>query len=266
MAELFIELFSEEIPAKLQIDARRKLKEIINEKLKKKEINFKSSKSFSTPTRLVFVIDGIPEKIKLSKKIIKGPNINAPQTALEGFIKSRNLKKSDVYKKKIDKGEFYFAEIKSGEIDVLKELSLIIPEAFRAYSWKKSMKWSFYEMVWGRPLKSIVCLLDNKIINFDYFHLKSGNTTLVNTINEYQSKKVSGYKSYLKILQSNDIILDQEKRKKIILNKMNRVCNSKKLKKYFNDKLVEEVVNLVDNPNVIIGKFNQIYLEVPQKY
>ena len=120
MAELFIELFSEEIPAKLQIDARRKLKEIINEKLKKKEINFKSSKSFSTPTRLVFVIDGIPEKIKLSKKIIKGPNINAPQTALEGFIKSRNLKKSDVYKKKIDKGEFYFAEIKSGEIDVLK--------------------------------------------------------------------------------------------------------------------------------------------------
>ena len=217
MAELFIELFSEEIPAKLQIDARDKLKEIINEKLKKREIDFKTSKSFSTPTRLVFVIDGIPKKIKLSKKIIKGPNINAPQEALDGFIKSRNLKKSDIYQKKIEKGEFYFAETKPKEIDVLKELSLAIPEAFRSYSWKKSIKWSVYEMVWGRPLKSIVCLLDAKIINFEFFHFKSGNTTLVNGASEYKEKKVNGYTPYLKILKSHDIILDQEKRKKIIL-------------------------------------------------
>tara|TARA_Y100000590_G_scaffold116930_1_gene133502 strand:- start:118 stop:447 length:330 start_codon:yes stop_codon:yes gene_type:complete len=108
MAELFIELLSEEIPAKLQIDARDKLKAIINEKLKKKEINFNNSKSFSTPTRLVFVIDGIPNKIKLSKKTIKGPNINAPKEALDGFIKSRNLKKSDVYKKKNRKRRILF--------------------------------------------------------------------------------------------------------------------------------------------------------------
>ena len=86
MAELFIELFSEEIPAKLQIDARQKIKQIINDKLNKKEIIFKSSKSFSTPNRLVFVIDGIPEKIEQKKKIIKGPRTDAPEAALEGFI------------------------------------------------------------------------------------------------------------------------------------------------------------------------------------
>ena len=79
MAELFIELFSEEIPGKLQIDARQKIKEIINEKLKKKEISFKSSESFSTPKRLVFVIDGIPEQIEQKKKIIRGPKIEAPK-------------------------------------------------------------------------------------------------------------------------------------------------------------------------------------------
>ena len=108
MAELFIELFSEEIPAKLQTDARQKIKEMINEKLQKKGIYFKSSKSFSTPKRLVFVIDGIPEKIEQKKKIIKGPKADAPQTALDGFIKSNNLSKSEIYKKKHRKRRVLF--------------------------------------------------------------------------------------------------------------------------------------------------------------
>ena len=101
MAELFIELFSEDIPPKLQIDARQKIKQIIDEKLQKKEINFKSSKSFSTPKRLVFVIDGISEKIEQKTKIIKGPKVDTPQIALDGFIKSNSLNKKDIYKKKI---------------------------------------------------------------------------------------------------------------------------------------------------------------------
>ena len=145
MAELFIELFSEEIPSKLQIDARKKIKEIIDLKLKKREINFKSSKSFSTPKRLVFFIEGVPEKIEQKKKIIKGPSVKAPQEALDGFIKSNNLNKTDVYKKNLEKGEFYFAETKLKVIDVSKELQSIIPESLQSYSWKKSMKWSDYD-------------------------------------------------------------------------------------------------------------------------
>ena len=100
MAELFIELFSEEIPSKLQIDARQKIKQAIEERLTKKEINFKLSKSFSTPKRLVFYFEGIPEKIEQKKKIIKGPKVGTPESALEGFIKSNNLNKSNIYKKK----------------------------------------------------------------------------------------------------------------------------------------------------------------------
>ena len=96
MAELFIELFSEEIPARLQIDARQKIKQIISDKLNKKEISFRSSKSFSTPNRLAFVIDGIPKKIEQKNKIIKGPRTDAPEAALEGFIKSNFLSKSDI--------------------------------------------------------------------------------------------------------------------------------------------------------------------------
>ena len=131
MAELFIELLSEEIPARLQIDARKRIKEMLEEKLKKKEINFKSSKSFSTPTRLVFFIDGLPDKLEDKGKVIKGPKIDAPEVALEGFVKSNNLSKSDVYKKKIEKGEFYFAKTKSKTIDILKELQTIIPKLYK---------------------------------------------------------------------------------------------------------------------------------------
>ena len=137
MPELFIELFSEEIPAKLQIDARENIKHIIEEKLIKKEISFRSSKSFSTPKRLVFIIEGIPKKIEKKKKTIKGPNVKSPQIALDGFIKSNNISKAEVYKKNNEKGEFYFAEIKSKETNVLEELQLIIPDLLQSYSWKK---------------------------------------------------------------------------------------------------------------------------------
>ena len=200
MAELFIELFSEEIPAKLQIDARNKIKQALEEKLEKKEISFNSSQSFSTPKRLVFYIKGIPEKIEQKGKVIKGPKVDAPELALEGFIKSNNLNKSDIYKKKIEKGEFYFAEKKSKTIDILKELETIVPETLQSYSWKKSMRWSTYDLNWARPLKSIISLFNNKIINFDFFHLKSGNLTSIEGVNDEKIKKISSFKSYFYIL------------------------------------------------------------------
>ena len=225
MAELFIELFSEEIPARLQADARKKIKQILDEKLKKKDINSKSSKSFSTPKRLVFFIEGIPETIEQISKTIKGPKVGTPEVALEGFIKSNNLNKSDIYKKKIEKGEFYFAKTKSKMINVLKELQSIIPETLQSYSWQKSMKWSTYDLSWARPLKSIICLFNNKVIHFNFFHLQSGNLTFVDGANDEIVKKINNFKSYLSILKLQDIILDQEKRRILVIIKMNSICN-----------------------------------------
>ena len=265
MSELFIELFSEEMPPKLQVDAREKIKEFINEKLKKKGINFKSSKSFSTPKRLVFIIDGLPKNIIRSKKIIKGPITNAPQVALEGFIKSNNLSKKDIYIKKVEKGEFYFAELKAQKIDILKELQSIIPDVIKSYSWKKSMKWSNYDLNWGRPLKTIIALFNNKIVNFSFHHLKSGNQTITGVGNEEKLTKINNFKIYLKILDSQNTVLDQNKRKAIIIKKMNSISNAQKLKNNYNNSLLEEVVNLVENPNVILGKFDQAYLNIPQE-
>ena len=265
MAELFIELFSEEIPSRLQIDARQKIKQALEEKLKIKEIKFNSSKSFSTPKRLVFVIDGIPEKIEQKNKILKGPKVGVPQVALDGFIKSNNLNVSDIYQKNIEKGEFYFANIKSKTIDVLEELKFIVPDIIQGYSWKKSMKWSTYDLNWGRPLKSIIALFNNKVIDFNFFHLKSSNLIFMDEMNTEKQKKVNNFKNYLTILKLQNIILDQEKREEIILRKFKNICNSRELKNNFDEKLIEEVVNLVEKPNVILGKFDQIYLKVPHE-
>jgi len=265
MAELLIELFSEEIPAKLQTDVRKKIKEMLEEKLKKKEISFKSSQSFSTPKRLAVLIEGIPEKIEQKSKVIKGPNTKASEIALDGFIKSNNLNRSDIYKKKIEKGEFYFAKTKLKKIDILKELELIIPETLKTYSWKKSMRWSTYDLNWGRPLKSVIALFNTKIVNFDFFHLKSGNSTFIDEINGEREKKINSFKSYLSILKSQNIILDNDKRKEMIIKKMNNICNLRGLKNNFDKNLLEEVVNLVEKPNVILCKFDEIYLKIPKE-
>ena len=265
MAELFIELLSDEIPAKLQIDARDKIRQLIEERLQKKEINFSSSKSFSTPKRLVIFIKGIPEKIEQQKKIIKGPRVGAPSTALDGFINSNKLNMSDIIKKTTDKGEFYFAETKVKIIDVSKELQLIIPEALKAYSWKKPMKWSTHDLSWSRPLKSIMVLFNNQLINFNFFHLRSGNFTTLDGSNDEKIVKIKSFKFYLSQLKSRKIILDHENRKKIILNKMNKICKRKNLKNDFDFKLIDEVTNLVENPNIIMGKFDEIYLKIPKE-
>jgi len=265
MAELFIELFSEEIPARLQIDARQKIKQLVEERFNKRAIKFKSSQSFSTPKRLVFVIDGIPEKIEEKGKILKGPKLESPQVALDGFIKSNNLSKSEIYKKKIDKGDFYFAKTKAKVINVSEELELIIPEVLKNYSWKKSMKWGDYDLSWGRPLKSIAVLFNSKIVNFNFYHLKSNNLIFIDDVSDAKPKKINNFNSYLKIIESQNIILNHKKRKDMILKKMDRICDGKKLIKFFNNKLLEEVVNLVEKPNVIIGKFDSVYLRIPQE-
>jgi len=265
MSELFIELYSEEIPSTLQKDARERIKRSFEEILLKKEIKFTLSKSYSTPKRLVFLITGIPDKIKYQKKLLKGPKAEAPQVALDGFIKSNELVKSDIFKKKTGKGEFYFANIESKEINVLEELKLIIPNVLQNYTWKKSMKWSDYDLSWGRPLRSIITLFNNKLIEFNFFHLKSGNFTFIDTAKGEKIKKISNFSSYSATLKSENIILDHEERKKIINKKFNSICTSRNLNNNFNEKLIEEVVNLVEKPNIIICKFNEIYLKIPRE-
>ena len=109
MAEFFLELFSEEMPSGLQKNAREEILKIFTQTFYNLNINFKLGKSYSIPKRLVFFFQGIPEKIELKSKTIRGPKIEAPEKALEGFLKSNNLKRSNIFEQKTEKGTFFFA-------------------------------------------------------------------------------------------------------------------------------------------------------------
>ena len=265
MSEFFLELLSEEIPPKLQVDAREKIKKIFEDNLEKKNINFKSSSSFSTPKRLAFVFDGIQEKIEQKEKILKGPRVDAPQIALDGFLRSNNLKKEDIFEKDLEKGKFYFAKTKSKTINVFEELSEIIPNVLKSYSWKKAMKWSTFDLNWGRPLKSIAALFNGKVIDFNFYHLESCDFTFSEETLEEKPLKIKNFKGYLDLLKKRNITLDHNKRRENIVSKFNKICNSRKFKKKFNEKLIDEVANLVENPTILIGKFDKIFLKIPHE-
>ena len=155
MSEFFLELFSEEIPSGLQKNAREGILKLFTESFKKSNIKFKTSKSYSTPKRLVFFFDGISEKIELKGKTIKGPRTDVSSFALESFLKSNNLNRSEVSEQNTEKGRFFFAQVNPKILEVKQELHKLIPEILKKYSWKKSMRWADHSLSWGRPLKAL---------------------------------------------------------------------------------------------------------------
>ena len=265
MSELFLELFSEEIPSGLQKKARVGILKLFTESFDELSINFKSNKSYSTPKRLVFFFEGMPEKIEKKGITIKGPKVDAPKTALEGFLKSNNIDRAEVFEQSIEKGRFFFAKISPKIILVKQELTKIIPNILNKYSWKKSMRWADHSLMWGRPLKSILAIFDNQIIQFSFHHLLSNNLTFSDEIMEEGQKKIKNFTSYLKLLDRKKIILDQNLRKQLIVKQIDKICRARKLRKKLNEKLLDEVVDLVEKPNVLVGKFNKSFLNIPKE-
>ena len=187
MAEFFLELFSEEIPAGLQKNLREKLLEEFQKFFFEKSIKSKKSFSLSTPNRLVIVFEGLVKEIKISSEEIKGPKTNAPEQALEGFVRTNKIEKKDLYKNKTEKGEFYFYKTKSKLLKTTDLLIEFIPKLLQNYQWKKSMKWGEYDLDWGRPLKSIMSVFDKKVVNFQFHHIYSSNYTFLDK--DFEEKK-----------------------------------------------------------------------------
>ena len=231
----------------------------------KKSIKSKKSFSLSTPNRVIIVFEGLEKVIKIKSEEIKGPKTNAPDQALEGFLRSKKIDKKDLYKKRISKDEFYFYKTKSNIINTEDLLAEFIPKILKNYHWKKSMKWGEFDLNWGRPLKSILSVLDKKVINFNFHHLNSSNSTFIDKDLEEKKKSFLNFKTYEKFFEKLGIYVDQNKRLKIINKNFSKILNKKKLKINENHKLIDEVVNLVDSPNVLLCSFDKKFLLVPKE-
>ena len=265
MSEFFLELFSEEIPSSLQTNLRSDLLNAFKDLFEKKTIKFKNSATYSTPNRLIILFEGVEKEITLKSEEIKGPSIKAPNEALEGFLRSNNLDKSKVYKKKTDKGEFYFYKTSSKKLNTHSILEVSIPEILKKIQWKKSMKWGNFELNWARPLKSILAVFDKKKISFKFGHLNSSNVTFVDKEFEDKTKIFLDFKTYNNFFKSQEIIVNHDQRKKFIEENLQKISNTKKIIFEKNQKLLDEVVNLTDSPNLLICEFDKKFLNIPKE-
>ena len=265
MSEFFLELFSEEIPAGLQKDLRENILNDFNDLFNEKLIKSKKSFSLSSPNRVVIVFEGLDKIIKIKSEEIRGPKIEAPEQALEGFIRSNKIEKKDLYKKKTEKGEFYFYKTKSKSLKTNDLLIDFIPKILDSYQWKKSMKWGEFELNWGRPLKSILSVFDKKIISFNFHHLVSSNSTFIDKDFEEKKKNFDNFKNYEKFFEKQGVFINQNKRLKIIHRNFSKILKNKGLKINDNPKLIDEVVNLVDSPNILMCNFDKKFLSIPKE-
>ena len=198
---------------------------------------------------MVIVFEGVQKKIVLKSEEIKGPNINAPEVALEGFMRSNKIVKKELFKKKIEKGEFYFFKTKSQKLNTHDLLEHSVPLVLQEIQWKKSMKWGNFDLNWGRPLKSILAIFDKKKLIFNFHHLTSSNSTFIDKEFEEKRKIFNDYKDYNNFFKKINIIIDQNQRKNFIEKK-----NSK-----FNSVKFGELIMKNSNTQVIIVK-NEIEL------
>ena len=265
MSELFIELYSEEIPPKLQISARTQFEKLLNDELSNLNLNFKNFAVYSTPTRLSVIVKNLQDKIRIPSSEIKGPKVGVPESVVENFAKSKKINIRDLYEKELDKGRFYFVKTTSREIATEEELTKSIPKILNSINWKKSMKWSNYDLNWGRPLRSILAIFNKKLLKFNYAHLESVNYIVLDEYGSTKQKIIKDFNEYQNFLRANSIILDHNERQEYISRRIRSITKSKSFKEFIDPHLLSEVTNLVDKPRLIIGKFDKNYLKLPKE-
>jgi glycyl-tRNA synthetase beta chain len=272
MAEFLLELFSEEIPARMQAKAAEDLKDLITKGLAENGLAFTKAEAHSTPRRITVVVDGLPLENNPPPIDKKGPRIDAPQQALDGFLKS--IGQSDFSKcvqEESPKGTFwYYREAVKGQ-PTADVLPAIVDSMFEKFVWPKSMRWKAGEKPWVRPLRSILALFDGKQVNV-YFNLGGTEQAVVACMQSQGHRflspdlfSVTNFADYQDKLKKAHVILAREDRKKIIADEAQKLAAKEGLKVNENEGLLEEIVGLVEWPVPLLGTFEKEFLDVPQE-
>ncbi len=265
MSEFLLELYSEEIPPNLQLNAKKDLHEKIEKFLIEESLKFGSIKSYSSPTRLVILVSDLPNRIKIPSKEIRGPKVEVSDEIITNFLKAHQKSHKDLIKKKTEKGSFYYLKTKAKEILTTEILKKIVVNSMSSIKWRKSMRWADTELLWGRPLRSILSIYNNKVLPFNYGHLKANEYTFIEKNLDIYAKKVLNFKDYQKILLKNNITVSQKDREKKIIKKFEVFYKQKNFKSQYDINLMKEVSNIVEDPHVLLIDFDKKYLELPKE-
>lgn len=265
MAELLLELFSEEIPARLQAKAADDLKRLISEQLKASGLAFTSANVFATPRRLALVVAGLPDQQPDTVDERKGPRADAPAQAIEGFLKSTGLTRDQIELRETDKGAVLFAVIKSLGRPTADVVAGILPDLIRNFPWPKSQRWGSGALRWVRPLQSVICVLDGKVVSLDVDGIKAGNTTRGHRFLAPGVLTVASFADYKAKLEASMVLLDSADRRGKILADAKALAASEGFQLIEDQGLLDEVAGLVEWPVVLMGSIDTAFMDVPSE-
>ncbi|WP_370275337.1 glycine--tRNA ligase subunit beta [Hyphomonas atlantica] len=266
MADLILELFSEEIPARMQAKAEQDLGAALEKALGEAGLSWASLETASGPRRLTVFVDDLSERSADVKEERKGPKVGAPDKAVEGFLRGAGL--SDINQAEVrsdpKKGDFYVAVIETPGRDATDIIAEAVPAIIRGFHWPKSMRWGTGELRWVRPLQRIVCVLDGKIVPFEVDGVASGNETEGHRVHGRGPYKVLDRQDYEESLSgAGHVKLTRDARREVILSGIEKVCADAGLEWIEDKGLLEEVVGLAEWPVVVLGDMDPAFLSLP---
>ena len=275
MPDLLLELFSEEIPARMQRQAAEDLKRLVTDALVARNLLYEGAQSFVTPRRLTLHVVGLPAAQAHSREERKGPRVGAPEAAIQGFLKGAGLKRIEDARVETDpkKGQFYVALIEKPGRETKDAIAEIIPAIIRSFPWPKSMRWGAASakpdaLRWVRPLRGIVCTLAThhdtaEIVSFELDGIAAGDVTWGHRFMAPQPIHVRRYDDYVDALYKAKVVLDADRRKAIILADSKNLAFAQGLTLVEDEGLLEEVAGLVEWPVVLMGEFEAAFLDLP---
>ncbi len=277
MPDLLLELFSEEIPARMQTQAAEDLRKLVTNALVERGLLYEGAASFATPRRLALHIAGLPARQPDTREEKKGPRVGAPEAAIQGFLKSAGLASIDqaTIQKDPKKGDFYVAVIERPGAETIDILAEIIPATIRYFPWPKSLCWGADSLRpdalrWVRPLHSILATFGletetPEIVRFAVNDIQSGDVTKGHRFMAPATIRVKRFDDYVPALERAKVVLDAARRREIILADAKTLAMAQGLELVEDAGLLEEVAGLVEWPVALMGSFNGEFLSIPKE-
>src|SRR6478672_6014802 len=276
MPDLLLELFSEEIPARMQAKAADDLRRMVTDKLVAEGLVYEGAKAFATPRRLALTVHGIPARQPDLKTERRGPKMGAPDAAVQGFLKATGLASLDEAKIQRDpKGDFYIALIEKPGRDAIDVLAEILPVIIRTFPWPKSMRWGERSaksgsLSWVRPLHSIIATFgpeteEPDVVKFSVDGIETGQTTFGHRFMAPAAISVRRFEDYEAKLLDAKVVLDPERRKDTIITDAKQLAFAQGFELVEDQVLLDEVAGLVEWPVVMMGSFEKEYLAIPDE-
>ncbi len=267
MPELLLELFSEEIPARMQARAADDLSKMVGAGLKAAGVTFGESRAYATPRRLTLHIVELAAETEAVREELKGPRTDAPEKALEGFLRKTGLTKDQLEARDDKKGQVWFAVINRPGRQARDIIAELVPDVVRKFPWPKSMRWGDGDLRWVRPLRSILCILSEDgvatVVPFEIDGIESGDVTAGHRFMGEGTFEVSGFADYAEKLRAQNVLLDPTERAAAIEEGMATLAKKAKLEIVPDPGLLREVVGLVEWPVPLVGEVEERFRSLP---